>query len=579
MRTLVVVALAGCGATAQQPSTPPQHREPAPIDDSIVRDTIAVDDDHACAIQATGRVACWGRGSAGRLATVPFEVVGLDAAVGVSVGDGSTCAWTANGRVFCWRGDARGSFVPGLDDIVQISVNCALHATGRVSCWPSEGSPRDIAGISDAVELAGMYAGGAMQLCARTKAGVVMCGNSVDKFEPIPELTGATSIAGAGARYAVLLPGHRLATWVGFTGYPMPQFVDDVDAERVIVGGHLNEHNHSVCVIGGHARCWSWSAEPLTLSDAAPPPPGTRDLAMDPEAMCARVGNRVVCSGRIGRLGDGSSEYADRFAAVDGVGPARQLVAIGRTFCALRETGRVVCWGEQPYDSEAHGASSIELRPVELPGVSDAVEIAMEVTGRGDGTPTAMAVCARRPRVTTCWTAHGGKLVAADRAELAGATKLYAGPAVCGMFAGNVIRCVRFGEGSVPGFAEDDYENYVYRNGGKAITRVLAQRLGAALRANKVPDGFENAAAIDANGPTDVTFQPPKPTDVVEQRRIAWEIYDPKRARGAVCVRHRNGTIACWGERDYLGIGQQTTRTDAVPVRGIEMGPRVISKG
>jgi hypothetical protein len=38
------------------------------------------------------------------------------------------------------------------------------------------------------------------------------------------------------------------------------------------------------------------------------------------------------------------------------------------------------------------------------------------------------------------------------------------------------------------------------------------------------------------------------------------------------CARH-DGTVACWGERDYLGAGQRTTRTDPVTVAHVVMGP------
>jgi len=311
-----------------------------------------------------------------------------------------------------------------------------------------------------------------------------------------------------------------------------------------------------------------------------------RDLALDTEATCMRIGDRVECSGRLGRLGDGETEYPRDFVPVEGIADARQLEAVGRTTCALRATGRVACWGERlhGHDEADVRVNLIDHEPVELPGVTDAVEIAMEGADRGDGTiGFAVAVCARRVHGATCWTTKRGQLQAADAPELAPAVKLYSGPAICGVSTSGAVRCVPLQEdtGYIPGFSEDDYEKYVYAGSADAalgrITRELEKRLHRALASNRLADGFHASGTSDTVGRTDRAFQPPvdKLTDVIELRRIGWALdWDNDRVRGAVCARRADGRVACWGERDYLGAGQHSTRADPATVANVTMGLR-----
>jgi hypothetical protein len=591
-RAVWILVAVGCHPAARPPTGSPAPVVVAAVPvaaaaTGIVRASLAVDGDRACAIEATGKVACWGSGPHG--GATPVEVPALDDVTGLAAGPSATCAWTTHGAVACWGDDLRTRFAPPFDDVVQVSVGidsaCGLHASGRVTCWDDgSNAGREVAGVVDAVEIAGAAGFGAEALCARTKAGAVTCGNRVSPFEPLPELAGATSLAGAGGRFAALVPGHRLARWVGWTGALMAMILDGVDADRVLVGGHLNGAA-ALCVLGAHARCWTWSGEPtVALADAPPLPAGLRDLAFDTEATCGRIGDRVACWGRRGRLGDGEPEYPRDLVPVAGLADARQLEAAGRTLCALRATGKVACWGERLRGADDdRGVVAIDRTPVELPGVTDAVEIAMASADRGDGElGVAVLVCARRPRGATCWTTVHGHLQAADAPALASAVKLYAGPTVCGVTAGRAVRCVPLPltGGFVPGFSPDDYERYVYQGSsedtGRRIADELARRLHRALASNQRLDGFHGANVSDPIGATSAAFRPPldKLTAVPELRRIAWAVdWDQARVRGALCARRGDGTVGCWGERDYLGVDQRSTRADPVEVAGVVMGP------
>ena len=330
MRVLLVIALCGCNtpdtttppAPAECPAVAPPAPTPAPV-----RGSIAAGVHHACAIEATGHVACWGKAGNGRLGTpdnadhlTPVEVPGLDDVAGLAAGTDITCAWTAHGAVWCW-GDNEEHVdahvprrVPHLDDIVQVVAGlfgaCGLHANGHVACWPISAWrnplwPRveDIAGIEHAVEIAGDD----MHLCARLGSGHVTCNYAPDNhteeaFSPFAELDGAISIAGSDDQFAALLPGRHLATWniADFEGRrgghtATIHRVEGVDGTRIVVGGH------DVCVLGAAARCWS-------VEDLDPPADDAwsrarmlagsiRDVAPGYWVSCARDGDRAQCWG------------------------------------------------------------------------------------------------------------------------------------------------------------------------------------------------------------------------------------------------------------------------------------------
>jgi len=128
------------------------------------RDRISVGHRYACAVDTTGQVLCWGWNTVGQLGIgrieghggaaypAPLPVQGLTNAVGVAAGYQHACALQASGSVRCWGagldgqlGDGRDEdsvspvAVDGLTDAVAISAGgdatCALRRAGNVVCW------------------------------------------------------------------------------------------------------------------------------------------------------------------------------------------------------------------------------------------------------------------------------------------------------------------------------------------------------------------------------------------------------------------------------------------------------------
>lgn len=141
--------------------TSPRPRRPLGLRPATA---IAVSEDHACAVDITGRVACWGNNAQGQCAhdtyyasemrhrVLPRLVPGLPRARKVAVTASSSCAVTEQG-VYCW-GDllqrGRASVLPraaptkpillqSLAGAQQVRLTedcgCALLVGGRVACF------------------------------------------------------------------------------------------------------------------------------------------------------------------------------------------------------------------------------------------------------------------------------------------------------------------------------------------------------------------------------------------------------------------------------------------------------------
>lgn len=147
--------------------------------------SIAVGTSHACALDGTQQVRCWGANGSGQLGdgttatrTTAVSVTGLaDPVIAIAAGSTFTCAVTQPGAVWCW-GNYPGSTAPspvpvaiaGLARATRVaggsSSACAVVDAGQVLCWGSNDAgqlgngtrtrtttPVAVAGIASAVEV------------------------------------------------------------------------------------------------------------------------------------------------------------------------------------------------------------------------------------------------------------------------------------------------------------------------------------------------------------------------------------------------------------------------------------------
>ena len=123
---------------------------------------ISTGDSFACAVLASGAVACWGRNEQGELGKQPpdsdyhprpAEIPGVSGAARVIAGEAHVCAIGADKKAMCWGSNGDGELgrgiqgepqapgplpLPSVDDLaLGADHGCARTTDGAVYCWGS----------------------------------------------------------------------------------------------------------------------------------------------------------------------------------------------------------------------------------------------------------------------------------------------------------------------------------------------------------------------------------------------------------------------------------------------------------
>jgi len=268
---------------------------------------VTVGQSHACALQASGHVFCWGEQSRGQLGTetdrdrtASVRVPGIEKAVSVAAGRLGTCAALEDGRLLCWGAPQ------GADESDQCaSPSCSPRPrAASVSSMCREDCPdmpdpsvREVAGISEAVEAVA----GQRHTCVRRRDGSVACfgDNGLGQLGNGSKRRSATPVAVADMSDAVELAAGA----------------DHTCARRQ----------------DGTVRCWG--------------------------------------AGECGQLGHGGIGARDTPIEVLGLEGVVQIAAGGALTCARHEDGRVSCWGRNRSGELGMPSMQDEPRPVEAEAV------------------------------------------------------------------------------------------------------------------------------------------------------------------------------------------------------------------
>ena len=327
-----------------------------------------------CALNSTGEVFCWGYGDSGRLGNDgtsnenhPQEVIDGDgsttALTGITqieAGSAHACALNSSGNVLCWGkaeygrlgnddstnnkdhpvtvidGDGSSTALTG---IVQISSgadhNCALNSSGEVYCWgnnsygklgqnnsgstTSKDHPvkvKSVDGTSYLTNITQVVAGGE-QTCALNSSGEVLCWGSIRNGR---------------------LGNGETAT-----------LLKDLESLPVYA---LSETAGSTARLSGVIQISSWSGHTCAL----------------------KQDSTVVCwgQGTSGKLGNDTTSDSNRptFVVAKNGEPNSKLTGVieimagGAFTCALKSDGRIVCWGNGFYGKLGNNGTSNKDHPV-----------------------------------------------------------------------------------------------------------------------------------------------------------------------------------------------------------------------
>jgi alpha-tubulin suppressor-like RCC1 family protein len=349
-----------------------------------------------CAIRNGGAVYCWGSTLVTGANEAPPTLIPLPGpAVSVSVGGDHACATTSDRSLHCWGNNGLGALGNGstdpvtgsatvsLPDVVQVATSAsntaAVNGSGQVFVWGA-----NIEGLTQ-LELYG-------------PAPPAVETQFVTVPFPIAELGQVTQL-GLGSRHACgVLGSGQAVCWGRNDASQLGRIsldADDAQATTVLVALDGEDDVSSAaagdsysCVLrrGGTVVCWgtifSTDLDPADANQRPPSPvpglSGAVQISVGSSSACALRSDRsVACWGgnAFGELGTGSfvgSLVAQPVAGLNDVvllGTSSALA--GRSMCALRSTGAVVCWGENNLGQLGDGTTTTRPLPVPVVGLPD----------------------------------------------------------------------------------------------------------------------------------------------------------------------------------------------------------------
>jgi alpha-tubulin suppressor-like RCC1 family protein len=346
---------------------------------------------HSCARLASGAVWCWGNNRYGDLGDgtldmrpLPEPVAGVSGAASIVAGaTAHTCA-LAGGELQCWGNNDFGQLGDGTRSSSRVPIAVALLPDSPVGL--SVGGQHSCAVLS----------GGGASCWGANRYGQLGDGTTTDSLSPVPVagLPGTVAQVGAGWRHtcARTATGEVLCWGINSQGelgngtlidspWPTPVTGLPAGAMRLAVGmGHS-------CALGGDdtVRCWGYNAQGQLgtggTADSDVPvavvglPAGVADLVAGELHTCVVLDSgEVYCWGSNyeGQLGNGEFEttHTTPIAMLGLPGAVRGIAAGASHSCALLATGGVYCTGTNSRGQLGTGSPSIEVLPVEVPGLS-----------------------------------------------------------------------------------------------------------------------------------------------------------------------------------------------------------------
>lgn len=368
-----------------------------------------------CAIDAAGRLLCWGANTNGELGnsipspSQPSPVVvtgGARTWSAVGLGAISTCAIGTDHNMWCFgvtRLGASGSVlvptrVPGTTGWKAVATGaqatCAIDDAGALSCWGANAtgqlgdntflqrtSPTKIADPTWT-----QVALGPQGACATNADGSVWCWGSMatglgdgSTIRLMPTLisTGGWTSVGMGSTAICGIENSSLYCWgdnnngelaVGnFTTYMTPQpSPSGMGTWTSISAGH----SYACGIAGVNVMCWGSNnvgqVGDGSLMAQSLPVPTMKGTAVSAAAnhACAISAGTASCWGfnLNGQLGNGSTSESDVPVALPGVWA--ELAAGDQHTCGVQTDGTLWCWGGDSTGQLGDGAHAMQPAPV-----------------------------------------------------------------------------------------------------------------------------------------------------------------------------------------------------------------------
>jgi alpha-tubulin suppressor-like RCC1 family protein len=301
-------------------------------------------------------------------------------------------------------------------------------------------------------------------------------------------------------------------------------------------------------------------------------------LAAGSAHACAlRQSGRVTCWGRNsdGQLGDGTLTPRSSGVPVLGLTDALMIAAGDRHTCAVRRTGQVACWGADDTGQLGDGGGADRLTPTPVPGVANATTIAAGAGFSCAGLADDTAVCWGDDRNGELGNgaASPAPLPPVPVAGLTGARGLFANAQhACAILTDGQLVC--WGSNTSGQLGDGTLVNRPQPTPVPGLTDVTAVTGGlshtcALSAANLYCWGSNSQGQLGietGTSPTPINTPMPVPL-VTGATAITAGAQHTCAVRGA-------GQVLCWGQNGsgQLGEGSMSSLGEPVPVKGLDTG-------
>jgi alpha-tubulin suppressor-like RCC1 family protein len=608
--------------------------------------------EHSCALRSNGTISCWGYNSSGQLGIgstsvrqFPVIVSGISNAVDISVGNDITCALLSDKTVKCWGPNGHGTVGDGTTTartapVQVLNINtaskiyvgsitaCALLDDGTLMCWGYNGAGRMLGdgtstsrstpvvvanGITNILDISiGTY-----HICAVVQDGAdekVKCwgengygqlgnGNTTLSYTPVDVLgiNNAVKVSVYNYSGCALLSDGTVKCWGYNNSGELGNGTTVNSSSPVLVSGitnaiHILVDAGSACAILSDysVKCWGANIHGRFLdgtSGVSTTPKilngmQTQNLSMGSYHTCALLAdNKVKCWGYNFRneIADGSLLTEKIPVEVPGISNAIQSTAMVRSSCALLSDGTVKCWGENSNGELGNGTANVSSSvPQSVIGLSDAVQITSQ---------TSVVHVLRSNGTVSGWGYNGAGIIGDGTT-----TNRNTPVAVTGL--ADVVTKITSSDGLTCALLQNKtvqcwgYSFYGQLGNGTTVTSsvpVLVTGLTNAEDIARGSTGYHMCAIITGgtikcwghnsrgqlgNGVTTNASTPVDVSGVTNAIKVSV-------GNEYTCAVISDGTIKCWGYNSYGQLGNSTSTNSMTPVSvtGISNAVDVVSGG
>lgn len=368
---------------------------------------------HACSINSSGKLFCWGDNGSGQLGNgsytssdIPVPIDAGNTYTEVATGVSFTCAIRSDANLYCWGNNGFGQLGIGTTTtqvspqlvgagVLKVSAGngfaCQVNSANQLLCWGSQSSGQLGNGVtsgyvsaptligSNAVDVSvgwdhgcALYSSnGTINCWGNNSSGQVGDGTTSMRSTPVTIATGMSQVS-AGMSYSCSIrsDGKAFCWGLGSSGQlgnlSSNNSTVPVAAQSTYSFGLIRAGSGTTCAAdtsSGYLKCWGYAyygvmgdgtVRAQSYAPTAPLLPGVVSnftLGLNSQTACAVVADKGYCwgAGRYGVLGNGFNSAQ----VVKEISPDPLFIklSLGRGGCGITNTGKLMCWGPNELNS------------------------------------------------------------------------------------------------------------------------------------------------------------------------------------------------------------------------------------